>query len=138
MQRLRDAHTAPDAAALAAALADAYPAYQAFSAAIVAPPLALDAQWRYYADARAWLCKIVAGKKTVSWLSVWDGYFKVTTYFSPSQAEGARRLALDAPLLAAFEASGQGRKNLYFMLDVSEAGQLPDLYRIQSYKRACR
>ena len=41
-------------------------------------------------------------------------------------------------LIAAFEASGKGRKNRYFMIDVADAAQLPDLYRILRFKRECR
>ena len=138
MNALRDSAIEPNDAVLAKALATAHPAYGAFIAALGAPPLELGADWRYYRDVRAWLCRIVAGKRTVSWLSVWPGYFKVTTYFGPKQAEAAHRLAVDAPLLAAFEASGKGRKNRYFMIDVADAAQLPDLYRILRFKRECR
>ena len=138
MNALRDSAIEPNDAVLAEALATAHQAYGAFIAALGAPPLELGADWRYYRDVRAWLCRIVAEKRTVSWLSVWPGYFKVTTYFGPKQAEAAHRLAVDAALLAAFEASGEGRKNRYFMIDVADAAQLPDLYRILRFKRECR
>ena len=81
MNALRDSAIEPNDAVLAKALATAHPAYGAFIAALGVPPLELGADWRYYRDVRAWLCRIVAGKRTVSWLSVWPGYFKVTTYF---------------------------------------------------------
>ena len=41
----------------------------------------LSHEWRYYQDGKAWLCKITFKKRTICWLSVWDGFFKVTSYF---------------------------------------------------------
>jgi len=40
-----------------------------------------EEQWRFYKDGNAWLLKIVKKKKTVLWVTVFDGFFKTTFYF---------------------------------------------------------
>lgn len=56
--------------------------------------LGLAPEWRYYNDAKSWLCKVGNGKKTVFWLSVQDGgEVMVSFHFAPRAIAGA--LALD-------------------------------------------
>ena len=43
-------------------------------------------EWRYYKDGNSWLYKLVKKKKTVCWISVYEGKFKTTFYF-PDKAE---------------------------------------------------
>lgn len=50
------------------------------------PPL--DAQWRYYRDGNSWLLKVTRGSRTICWLSVSDGFFRLTAYL-PARAEEA-------------------------------------------------
>ena len=38
--------------------------------------------WKYYTDSKIWLGKCCIKKKTLFWLSIWDGFFKVTLYFN--------------------------------------------------------
>lgn len=38
--------------------------------------------WNYYNDGKQWLFKMVQKKKTIFWLAVMDGTFRVTFYFS--------------------------------------------------------
>ena len=37
--------------------------------------------WNYYNDGKQWLFKMVQKKKTIFWLAVMDGSFRVTFYF---------------------------------------------------------
>lgn len=39
-------------------------------------------QWRYYLDGKRWLLKVTAKAKTVFWLSVLEGSFRTTFYFT--------------------------------------------------------
>lgn len=41
----------------------------------------LTTEWRFYHDAKGWLCKIWHKKKNLAWLSVWDTGVRVTVYF---------------------------------------------------------
>jgi len=38
--------------------------------------------WNYYNDGKQWLFKMVQKKKTIFWIAVMDGAFRVTFYFS--------------------------------------------------------
>ena len=38
-------------------------------------------QWRYYNDGKSWLLKVVRKSKTMFWVSVAKGFFRVTFYF---------------------------------------------------------
>jgi hypothetical protein len=78
---LRDEAIPPTEDVLDAALGSAYPSFETFIAGITEEPLMLSHEWRYYQDGKAWLCKITCKKRTICWLSVWDGFFKVTSYF---------------------------------------------------------
>ncbi len=39
-------------------------------------------EWRYYKDGKSWLMKVVRKKKTVFWVSVVKGAFRITFYFT--------------------------------------------------------
>jgi hypothetical protein len=38
-------------------------------------------EWRYYNDGKSWLMKVTAKSKTVFWLSIVKGSFRITFYF---------------------------------------------------------
>ena len=37
-------------------------------------------EWRYYADGKAWLCKVQKKKRTIVWMSAWKGFMKAGIY----------------------------------------------------------
>ena len=39
-------------------------------------------EWRYYRDGKSWLLKVTQKKKTIFWLSIADGSFRTTFYFT--------------------------------------------------------
>lgn len=41
----------------------------------------LTTEWRYYKDGKAWLCKVQKKKKTIVWISVWQGFTQAAIYF---------------------------------------------------------
>ena len=61
------------------------------------------AQWRYYNDGKSWLLNVSRKKKTVFWLSVIEGTFRITAYFTDKAAGAIRASALSAPLKEQFE-----------------------------------
>lgn len=136
MQLLREESLEPTDEVLASVLGDVYGIYTEFISSITAEPLNLIPEWKYYKDARAWLCKIVFKRKTVSWMSVWTGALTVTTYFPEKLSEEASKLAIDNKLIERFRESGLTRKNPYYSLDISSTVQLRDLLRIMEYKKA--
>ena len=138
MLQLREESIEPTDEVLAQLLGDVHPVYQAFMAGASGEPLRLDHAWRYYRDAGAWLCRITYRKKTVSWMSIQDGNFRVTTYMSKKDLPGVEGLQVDQRLKAAFHETGTTRKYPYFMIDVSSMDQLEDLLAIMAFKKGSR
>lgn len=100
-QLLRNPDLVPSADAIAKALGLANNAYIKFIRGLASHDIQLE--WRYYNDGKAWLAKglyqwtgIRGGQNitTVFWLSIWDGFFKVTIYLP----EQARAEILSLPL----------------------------------------
>jgi hypothetical protein len=52
------------------------------------------AAWRYYNDGKSWLMNVSRKKKTVFWLSVIKGTFRITAYFTDKAADAIEASAL--------------------------------------------
>lgn len=100
-QMLRNPDIQPSTDVIANALGEANNAYEKFINKLSDHDIQVE--WRYYNDGKAWLAKGLhkwtgarGGQKemTVFWLSIWDGFFKVTVYFP----EKARADVLNLPL----------------------------------------
>lgn len=83
----------------------------------------IQLEWRYYTDGKAWLAKglhkwvgVRGGKKevTVFWLSIWDGFFKVTIYVPEKDRAGIRTLPLKDEVKQMIEDSAQMGKLKFF------------------------
>ncbi len=47
----------------------------------------MSSEWRYYNDGKSWLMKNTRKKKTVFWLSILKGTFRITFYFTDRAAK---------------------------------------------------
>jgi len=100
-QLLRDPDIELTNEVISEALGSANDAYLKFIEGLA--PHNIEPDWRYYKDGSSWLCKGLykwtgarGGQKEVTafWLSVWDGFFKVTIFIP----EKARADAMDLQL----------------------------------------
>jgi len=64
-----------------------------------------EERWRYYNDGKSWLLNVSRKKKTVFWLSVIRGTFRITAYFTDKAAESIAASALSAELKERFVAA---------------------------------
>ena len=64
-----------------------------------------EKRWRYYNDGKSWLLNVSRKKKTVFWLSVIRGTFRITAYFTEKAAESIAASALSAELKERFVAA---------------------------------
>ncbi len=71
---LNDPEILPDDIVLASVLGNSFTFYKQMMDNIAKKQYAFNTEWRYYNDGKSWLCKITSGKKTIIWLSVWDGF----------------------------------------------------------------
>lgn len=92
-QLLRDKELYPTEEVLQKVLMDSIQAYNQLVTTIA--ELQAEMIWRYYNDGKSWLCKVQHKNKTIFWLSVWDGYFKTTFYFTEKNCQGIELLDID-------------------------------------------
>jgi len=60
------------------------------------------ATWRYYNDGKSWLLNVSRKKKTIFWLTVTSGTFRITGYFTDKAADAIRASALSDELKQQF------------------------------------
>ncbi|MFZ2286259.1 MAG: DUF3788 family protein [Bacteroidales bacterium] len=132
---LNDPAVPPSPEVLQIALGSGYPAYEKTMAVITGEPYGLVPEWRYYNDGKAWLCKVVFKKKTVFWLSVWDGYFKAGFYFVERHCGGIPELDIDQNVKDALIASKPFGTLFPVALSIEKAEHIPDLLKIIEYKK---
>ncbi|MCF7920420.1 MAG: DUF3788 domain-containing protein [Candidatus Cloacimonetes bacterium] len=133
---LKDETIEPTDEVLSEVLGNIYPVYTHFTDIITSEPFNLQQIWRYYNDGKAWLCKIVHKKKTVSWLSIDEGYFQVTTYFTAKLADDIDQLPIDKNLIAKYHNILETKNYSYLSPQISTFEQLKDLMIIMTYKKA--
>jgi hypothetical protein len=136
--QLKDPQVLPTAEVLAAILGDTYPVFDELIKTIRSEAFGLEPNWQYYNDGKAWLCKAVHKKKTVFWLSVWDGYFKTAFYFTEKNCNGLFELEIDDIIKKAFIANKPIGKLLPLALEMRQPEQLPDFFKIVKYKKGLK
>jgi hypothetical protein len=135
---LRDPETFPDKPVLQKALARSYPAYEQLIKIILDKEYSLVPEWRYYNDGKAWLCKVVHKKKTVFWLSVWDGYFKTGFYFTEKNTAAISALDIDPEVKKNFASARSIGRLIPLAFIIRESKQLGDLLKVVKYKMGAK
>jgi len=135
---LKDKQVVPDDNVLKTALGESYTAYDALIKNVTAGESGLLPQWNYYNDGKAWLCKVVYKKKTVFWLSVWEGYFKAAFYFTERNCDAIEGLEIAPEIKQSFRSATPIGKLIPLVISVRSSIQLPDLLRIIAYKKGLK
>ena len=122
-QLLRNPDIEPSSNVIAKALGEANNAYVKFVNELASRDIQLE--WRYYTDGKAWLAKglykwtgVRGGQNetTVFWLSIWDGFFKVTIYVPEKARADVFSLPLSNEVKRTIADSKQMGKLKYFRL----------------------
>ena len=120
-QLLRDPDVQPSGDVIAQALGEANNAYVAFINQLARRDI--QPAWRYYFDGKAWLAKGLykwtgarggQNETTVFWLSIWDGFFKVSLFMPERFRAEALRLPIDDKVKLMIANSKQMGKLTYF------------------------
>jgi hypothetical protein len=96
---------------------------------------ALTFEWNYYKDSKAWLCKVCHKKKTVFWLSIWNGFFKTSFFFLARHLEGIAALEIDEK---SFTMEKEWGKMFPLIFSINDKKQLPDLLKVVEFKRKAK
>lgn len=131
---LNDPEIFPDGAVLKKTLGRAFAAYEELTASAT-DGAGLELTWRYYNDGKAWLCKAAHKKKTVFWLSVWDGFFKTGFHFTEKTRGGVADLDVAENIKAEFARAKAAGKLVSLILDVSKKSQVRDVLALVEYKK---
>jgi hypothetical protein len=119
-------------------LGEGYQAYREMLELITGDEYGLVPEWRYYNDGKAWLCKMVFKKKTVFWLSVWDGYFKTAFYFVERHLPGIYDLDIDGSIKEELR-NVKSFGSLYpVIMRIRKPEQITDLLTIIRYKKSLK
>lgn len=131
---LRDAATEPTDEVLEKTLGSEMHAVYKELIAIITDEFGMEYGWRFYKDGKAWLCKVVNKKKTIFWLSLWQGYIKTSFYFTEKTSSGVLELPIDKETKDRFEKTSPAGKLIPLILDIDNKSQLDDLRQIAAYK----
>ncbi len=134
-QLLREQSIVPSNEVLENVLGSIYTTYELFMNTVTGTEYGLTYEWNYYRDGKAWLCKVSNKKKTVFWLSVWDGYFQIGFFFTAKHLEGIAALDIDEKIKEDFCQTKPIGKLLPMIFKISEKEQLNDLLKVVEFKK---
>jgi hypothetical protein len=121
---LKDSQILPTSEVLAEALGDSYPIFDELMKTVQGQDYGLTTDWNYYKDGKAWLAKSIYKKKTVFWLSVWDGYFKTAFYFTEKNCNGIFEMDIEESIKKEFIAQKPIGKLLPLVIEMKKKNNL--------------
>lgn len=146
-QLLRNPDIEPSSDVVAKALGEANSAYVKFVNELASHDIQLE--WRYYTDGKAWMAKGLfkwtgvrggQNEKTVFWLSIWDGFFKVTIYVPQKASADVLSLPLDNEVKLMIAASQQMGKLKYFpiVFDLCSDEMFEVVFLLADFKKSLK
>jgi len=134
-QLLREPEIFPSKDVLKDNLGDVYEVFEELETLLTQDEFALTLEWNYYKDGKSWLCKVAHKKKTIFWLSIWDGFFKTSFFFLDRHLEDIAALELDEKNYKIEKVWG---KMIPFIFNINSKEQFTDLQKIIKYKKRAK
>ena len=134
-QLLREPEIFPSKEVLQVALGETYSVFEELENLLAQDEFNLSFEWHYYKDSKSWLCKVCNKKKTVFWLSVWEGFFKTSFFFLNRHLEDIAALEIDEN---SFTIEKEWGKMIPLIFNIRKKGQFPDLLKIIKYKKQAK
>ena len=133
-----DPREPPTPAAVLEAIGPAAPAWNALFDRVRAAHPELTGTWNYYADGKRWLQKVTRGSKTVFWVAVERGRFRVAFYFPERLAGALLASGISGRLKAAIRASQPIGKLRGVTVTFGSARSVPDVVRLIDLKKTLK
>ena len=145
-QLLRDKEIQPSQELILEGLGEASDAYKQFLSELNQHEISLM-EWRYYNDGKAWLSKGEyrhttprgANKvKPLFWLSIWEGFFKVSFFFSEQRRAEMQNFPISQETKEIIKSAKHMGKDMEFfpiVLDVKDEKHLSDIYILANYRK---
>lgn len=142
-QLLREAEIEPTAEVIAVGLGAANEAYTKFIEEIKRHDIQVD--WRYYKDGKSWLGKSVykwttsrgtPKEMTACWLSIWEGFFRVSIMLPEKSRAEAMNLPLSEETKQLIANSKQlGKMKIFGMVfDLDSSERFEDIYTLIDFR----
>ena len=135
VQSLREQEIFPSEEVLRNILGRVYDVWTELETRVTQGEFSLTLAWNYYKDEKSWLCKVCYKKKTVFWLSVWDGFFKTSFFFLERHLEGLAALEIDDN---SFTVEKEWGKMIPLIFNIKNKKQFPDLLKVVEFKKKAK
>ena len=132
---LNDQEVLPTKEVLRNVLGNSFSSYEDLIKSVTTPEFGLVHEWNYYRDGKSWLCKVSFKKKTVFWLSAWNGFFRIAFYFTEKHLEGIAALDIAENIKEDFSLCKPVGKLLPLLIIINKTEQLPDVLKIAEFKK---
>ena len=134
-QLLREPEIFPSKEVLRDVLGEVYGVLEELETRLTQSDYALTFDWRYYNDAKSWLCKVCHKKKTVFWLSVWDGFFQTSFFFLERHLEGIAALAIAEN---SYSLEKEWGKMIPLIFKIKKQEQIDGLLKMVTFKKKAK
>lgn len=131
---LKDPEVFPDEAVLKDLFGRGYPAYLALLGLL--EKHGISAEWIYYRDVRAWLCKASRKKKTIIWMCACRGFIRATFYIPAAHIEGLYGLGVSDEAEARIRGTKDTGMSKGAIFELRSKAVLKDLEKVLLYKLA--
>ena len=129
---LNDENEYPDEVVLQGILGKSYPAYLELLGLFQRHEL--EYLWRYYKDGKAWLCKVQKKKKTIVWMSAWNGYMQASIYFPIRRMDDVFELDISEEIKGKFRNTKNVGKSKPCIFEIRNPEILNDFDKVMRYK----
>lgn len=137
-QSLREQDVFPTEEILKQTLGGIFPVYESLMKTVTGTAYGLTAEWIYYNDGKAWLCKVTQRKKTMFWLSVWESWFQISFFFTEKHLEGIAALDVDEVIKEDFCRQKPVGRLIPMIFRITREEQLSDLLKVTDFKKALK
>jgi hypothetical protein len=120
---------------LSDALGKSYSVLEELETQLIQNESVITFNWHYYKDSKGWLCKVSHKKKTVFWLSIWNGFFKTSFFFLERHLESIAALEIDEN---SFTIEKEWGKMIPIIFNINSKKQIPDLLKMTELKKKVR
>ena len=134
-QLLRECEIFPTKDVLKDVLGDVYCVFEDLETQLTQNEYALTFDWHYYKDSKSWLCKVAHKKKTIFWLSVWDGFFRTSFFFLDRHLDGIAALHLDE---TNYFIEKEWGKMIPIIFNINDKKPFADLLKIIKFKKEAK
>jgi len=136
-QLLTNPEIFPSEDVLKNAMGNVYGVFDEAERLLIQDKFALFFEWRYYKDGD-WLCKVQYKKKTIFWLSVWEGFFQTGFFFMERHLSDINELDISQQIKDDLKAVKRVGKFVPLVMKINKKEQLSDLLKIVSYKKGAK